>query len=435
MAAAAFALGAPVTRAASEKFMVDGIEVILKANPGTPVMSVNLALRGGLPYYGVDQAGIELAMANAARKGSANYPKEKLQGILSRTGAQLSADAQADYTLLSMSCLKRDLEETWPVFADAIVRPTFDSTEVALVVERQLGDVKQSKDDPDTYLRTMADQLHYASQPYAVQPIGTEASVGRLNAAALKAYHAASVNKARALILLVGDIDKATATRLVKAGLSALPAGKYSDPVLTRNADSTQADTKLEERALPTNYVRGYYNAPSPSSPDYAALTVATRILRERLFEEVRTKRNLTYAVSAGLASRRDNYGMLYVTAVDPDSALRVMLTEVHKMQSDEIPEKELKDHLKVMVTSYLMDRETNASQAAELCKYELVGEGYQEADQVVEQMRKVTRADIQRVCKTYMNGLDFVMLGDPAKWHDPLADDKPTKPGSGSLN
>ena len=94
MATAAFALWAPATRAASEKFMVDGIEVILKANPGTPVVSVNLALRGGLPYYGVDQAGIELAMANAARKGSANFPKEKLQGILSRTGAQLSADAR-----------------------------------------------------------------------------------------------------------------------------------------------------------------------------------------------------------------------------------------------------------------------------------------------------------------------------------------------------
>ena len=117
-----------------------------------------------------------------------------------------------------MSCLKRDLDETWPVFADVIVRPTFDSAEVALVLERQMGDVKQSKDDPDTYLRTLADQLHYASKPYAVQPIGTEESVGRLNAAALKAYHASSVNKARALVLLVGDIDKATATRLVKSG-------------------------------------------------------------------------------------------------------------------------------------------------------------------------------------------------------------------------
>lgn len=423
------------SQAGSQKFTVDGLAVILKTNAGTPVVSVSFALRGGLPYYGVEQAGIELAMANAAQKGSKNYPKEKLQSILARTGAQLSTDAQSDFTVLSMSCLRRDLDETWSVFTDVIVNPTFDPAEVALVKEHQLGDVKQSKDDPDTYLRTLADELHYASQPYAVQPMGTEASVQRLTSDALKAYHASAVTKARALVILVGDIDRPTAERLVKGRLGLLPAGSYTDPMLSRHADAKVADTHLEERALPTNYVRGYYEAPSPDQPDFIPLTVATRILRERLFEEVRTKRNLTYAVSAGLASRKDNYGMLYVTAVEPDTTLRVMLSEVHKMQNEEISEKELADHLKVMVTSYLMERETNASQAAELCKYEIVGSGYQEADQVVERMRKVTRADIQRVCKTYMNGLDFVMLGDPAKWHDPQSDDKPAKQGTGSLN
>jgi zinc protease len=142
----------------------------------------------------------------------------------------------------------------------------------------------------------------------------------------------------------------------------------------------------------------------------------------------------MTYAVSARLAARRDNYGMLYVTAVEPDTTLRVMINEVHKMQNEEISEKELRDHLKVMVTRYLMDRETNASQAAELCKYEIVGAGFQEADRVVDLMLKVSRADIQRVCKAYMNGFDFVMLGDPSKWKDPLTHDAPAK-SDGSLD
>ena len=126
---------------------------------------------------------------------------------------------------------------------------------------------------------------------------------------------------------------------------------------------------------------------------------------------------------------------MLYVTAVEPDTTLRVMLNEVHRMQSEELSEKELHDQLKVMVTQYLMDRETNATQAAELCKYELVGAGFKEADRVVDAMRSVSRADIQRVCQTYMKGLDFVLLGDPAKWKDPLTGDAPAKSGSGSLN
>ena len=432
--AAALALSASTGRAASEKFKVEGIDVILKSNPGTPVVSVNFALKGGLPYYGVDQAGIELLMARAAQKGSKNYPKEALQTLLARTGTDIGADAQPDYTVIAMSCLRRDLDETWKAFCDMITNPTFDSAEVALVKEQQLGDIRQSKDDADMCLGMLTDELHYASHPYAVQPSGTEASVGGLDAAAIKAYHARTVQKARCVVVLVGDIDRAAAERMVKSGLETLPAGQYSVPVLPRSAGSATPDTKLEERALPTNYVSGSYQAPSPDHPDYIPLSVATRILRERLFEEVRTKRNMTYAVSARLAARRDNYGMLYVTAVEPDTTLRVMINEVHKMQNEEISEKELRDHLKVMVTRYLMDRETNASQAAELCKYEIVGAGFQEADRVVDLMLKVSRADIQRVCKAYMNGFDFVMLGDPSKWKDPLTHDAPAK-SDGSLN
>ena len=52
-------------------------------------------------------------------------------------------------------------------------------------------------------------------------------------------------------------------------------------------------------------------------------------ILSDRLFEEVRTKRNLTYAVQAGLSQRAANYGILYVTAVDPANTLPVMLAEL----------------------------------------------------------------------------------------------------------
>jgi zinc protease len=433
LGAAALALSVSTGLVASETFTVDGIDVILKTNPGTPVVSANFALKGGLPYYGADQAGIELLMARAAQKGSKSFPKEALQTLLARTGTDIAVDAQPDYTVISMSCLKRDLGETWKAFCDIITNPTFDSAEVALVKEQQLGDVRQSKDDPDTYLRLLADQLHYASHPYAVPPMGTEASVGGLDAATLKAYHAKAVQKARSLVVLVGDIDRATAEQMVKSGLGGLPPGQYAVPPLPQPDGVATADTKLEQRALPTNYVRGCYVAPSPEEPDYIALTVATQILRERLFEEVRTKRNMTYAVSAGLSARRDNFGMLYVTAVEPDTTLRVMINEVHKMQNEEVSEKELHDHLKVMVTDYLMDRETNASQAAELCKYEIVGSGFQEADRVVDLMRKVSRADVQRVCKTYMNGFDFVMLGDPAKWKDPLAHDAPVK-SSGSL-
>lgn len=417
-------LAVPVT-AATEKFEVDGLSVVLKTNAGTPVISASFILRGGLPHYGADRAGIESMIFRAAEKGSARFPKEELQSILARTGASIGSNVLNDYSTLFTICLRRDFEEVFSVFADIITSPTFDEGEVALVKERMLNDARQARDDADTRLRQMADELHYAGHPYEVQPQGSEKTLEALTLESIKAYHASDVTKARALVVIVGDIDRVTAENLVRAGLGKLPQGHYNEPVVARSGLATVAETQLEKRELPTNYIRGYYKAPSLYEEDYMAMTVALRILRSRLFEEIRTKRHLTYTVSSGMASRRDNYGMLYVTAVEPDTTLRVMLDEVRKIQEDGITAKELKDHLNVMVTRYLMDQQTNANQAAEFARYELVGAGFGDAETAVERMRSVTVEDIQRVCKKYIQNIDFVMLGDPSLWIDPLTADK----------
>jgi zinc protease len=405
---------------------VEGIPVVLKTNPGTPVVSAKFYLRGGLPYYKPENAGAELLLFQVAVKGSKKFPKELLQAALARTGTQIAPEAVHDYTMMSLTCLRRDLAEAFAMFADVISAPVLDEEEVRLARERQLNTIRQMRDDPDSYLRELADELFYANHPYAVQPTGTETSVERLDANALRAYLGTHVTKSRALVVIVGDVDRAAAEKLVREGFGQLPKGDYVEPRVSAQTSSDDAQTRLEERKLPTNYIRGYYEAPSLDDPDYAAMKVAVNILRDRLFEEVRTKRNLTYAVSSNISTRRDNYGLLYVTAVEPDTTLRVMLHEVKRIQSEPISDKELHDQIKVMVTDYLITQQTNASQAGELGQYELLGGGWANADLFVERMQKVTPKEVQKVAQAYIQNVDFVMLGDPQKWKDPLAADQP---------
>ena len=146
------------------------------------------------------------------------------------------------------------------------------------------------------------------------------------------------------------------------------------------------------------------------------ALTLATSILSTRFFEEVRTKRNLSYAVFSGLSSRLANYGLLYATAVEPDSAVAVMLAEVRKLKEEPVSSTALEQALSVFVTRYYLGLETNASQAALLGRYELQGGGWEEADEFVDDVREVTPEDLQRVMRRYVSGLHFAVLGDPAK-------------------
>src|SRR5690606_18484119 len=132
------------------------------------------------------------------------------------------------------------------------------------------------------------------------------------------------------------------------------------------------------ERELPTNYIRGQFPAPAPDHPDFAPFRIGIEILGDRLFEEVRTKRNLSYAVQAGLSQRAANYGILYVTAVDPGATLPVMLAELDRLKDEPISAERLAQSVNVFLTQYWLGQETNMGQAQSLGTYELVGGGWE---------------------------------------------------------
>ena len=405
------------TGLAVEKFVVDGIDVIVKYNPANEIIAAHFYLKGGIPYYGTEQAGIEAVLYRSALEGTKNFPKDKLRSELSRMGTAIGSNAGHDYTSVTMQCLKRHLEESWDIFADIIARPLCEGPDVDLVKERQQNDVRQNHADPDGYARLLSDALYYRGHPYAVAPTGTEETIARLNSGLLLDYLAQQVTKSRILVVFVGDVDRATATRLVHEGLGSLPEGTYQAPTLPVPGGATGVENKIEARELPTNYVRGYFPAPSPDGiEDALPMFVGLDILRDRLFEEVRTKRNLTYAVSSSMANRRNNYGVLYVSSVDATQAVNVILDQVAKMQNEPVPQKDLHDKIKVLTTETLMGEQTNGNQASTLAMQEIVGRGFEMAERRIELIQKVTAAEIQRVMKKYANGVNFTVLGDTAE-------------------
>jgi predicted Zn-dependent peptidase len=143
-------------------------------------------------------------------------------------------------------------------------------------------------------------------------------------------------------------------------------------------------------------------------------MRVASSLLRDRVFEEVRVKRNLSYAPDAFLRSQAANVGGLYVTAVDANQSVRVMLNEIAKLQQQPVRADEIQAIVAQYLTSYYLRQETNAAQAAELAQYELIGSGWRSSVDFWEKITAVTPADVQRVSQKYMRNIRFVVLGDP---------------------
>jgi zinc protease len=394
---------------------VDGIRVIQRVDTTSEIAVANLYLLGGTRQVTAATAGIEPFLLEASGRGTRTYPRERLRRQMARLGTAISIRAEEDWTAIGVRATRSTFDSTWGVFAARIMEPLLDSGDVELVRAQLLSAVAQRRDDPDALLEFLADSTAFAGHAYSQSPVGSEHSIAHISVADLRRYHREQFVKSRMLLVVVGNVRRATIERLVRATLGKLPAGSYRwslPDTLPRLTSSVQ----VVSRTLPTNYVMGYYRGPPAGTKEYRALRVASAILTGQLFTEVRSRRNLTYAVEAPFLERAVGAGGLYVTTVSPERTLEIMRQEVHALRSSQVSEEGLERLVQQFITEYFLDNETVSAQADFLARAELFAGDYRSAQTFAEDLRRLTPQDVNAAANRYMRDIRFVYLGDSSK-------------------
>jgi zinc protease len=403
------------SQAQATKFDVAGIPVILKPVTANDVIAVRLYIKGGSASLTPANAGIESMMLAASTQGTSKYNKDAFAALSTETGTNIGSQSAMDYSVLSMQGVRQNWSKAWDLFTEAALHPTFPASEVEIVRGQMVDAAKRISDDPDSYLTYLADSLFYLGHPYAVVPTGTAASLTAITRDALAAWHKQRMTKENLVIVVVGNVSRADLTSKIQAAFGSLPATGGSVPRVNA-VSSVTPELVVVERPLPTNYITGYFAAPSLTDADYPAFRAAIDMLGDRLFQEVRTKRNMTYAVAAGLETRAANRGRLYVTAVEPDTTVKVIFSTVRQLQDSTVSAQSVAENLNASLTAYLMGQETNMGQAAALGLWEVNGGGWENYAKFISDYKRVTPADVQRVAKQYLQHGRFVVIGDPKK-------------------
>ena len=395
------------------EFDVNGLKVLLKRREGSLTVAAGLFIRGGASNINAQNAGIETLMLSAATEASTNFPRERMRSELSRMGTVIGSSSNNDYSVLSLATTRMHFDRSWQIFTDVALRPSFTKDDVALMQQRLVVSLSDDTDNPDVYLQKLQERVAYAGHPYLNSTSGTPETVAKLTPEDLRSYHTKVMETSRLLLVIVGDLNPADVKTLVTSTLGKLPRGTYKPDVVPQLAFD-KSSVEVTPRELPTNYVQGLFGAPSLTSPDIYAMRIASSLLRDRVFEEVRVKRNLSYAPDAFLRTQAANVGGLYVTAVDANQSIRVMLSEIARLQAEPVSNDDIHSVIAQYLTTYYLGQETNAAQAGELAQYELIGGGWRNSVDFLERLTAVTPADIQRVSQKYMKNIRFVVLGNP---------------------
>lgn len=405
-----------VTTAAGQisEFDVNGMKVLIKRRAGTPTVAAGLYFRGGVRNLTADNAGIEGFTLNVATEGSKSYPRQQLRKQTASVGTLISAGASYDFSALAMACTKQHFENSWKIFTDIALNPAFLPEDVERLRGTYLTGLRAQNDSPEGALETASDAILFAGHPYANSPQGTIANIGKFKAADLAAYHKNLIQTSRMLLVVVGDIEPASLQKQIEASFGKLPRGDYKDtPVTPLNFAKPTVD--ISAKATETNYVKGTFAAPSLKDPEYYAMRTAITVLQQRVFEEVRGKRNLSYAPDAELDEHAANTASISASTVKPNEAVPVMLDEIRKIKAGSVDAETIGQMGAYFLTTYYIKQETNAAQAAELAQYELLGGGWKNSLDFLDRMRKVKPAEVQAAANKYMKNIRFVVVGNAA--------------------
>jgi predicted Zn-dependent peptidase len=398
-----------------QSFQINGLKVILKQNTASEIISAKLFYKGGVTILTEDQAGLENLTLLVAQKATKNYPKEKLNAELESMNSQIGSTAILDYSSLNLLCVQQNFYKSWNIFSDIILNPLFSEEDLNLERDKVIANVKQVNDNPDAYLQKLATQEFYIDHPYAVSANGTEATLNSFTTNDLSDFHSQRLKTSDMLLVVVGNVSKSDLEKKVNDSFGNLDKGSFL-PEIPTEVTHAEPSIKIVKKELPTNYIQGTYSAPSRGTKDGYTMLIMNSILRDRVWNEVRTKRSLSYAPSAFYRANFSNYGAIYVSAVEPDTTMKVMIAELQKLKSEPISENELNNKIRQFITFYYLGNETNQAQASNLAFYELSGVGYSESKNFLDHIKKIIPQDIQNVAQKYIKNLQFVMIGNPTK-------------------
>lgn len=400
----------------------NGLRIVVKRIPTAELVAMQLYIKGGAHFRTKENAGVEaLALRTAVTGGTESVDKDTFSKTLSKLGSEIGSSSFHGYSVVAAKSLTEHVATTFDLMASAFLTPAMPDAEIELHRQRMLVGIKRREETPDGQLSMLVTKAVYAGHPYENLSDGTEESIGAVTPDAVRQHLEGLRATSRLELVVVGNVDAAAVRELVENSLAKLPRGTFEPRVFPRPAFSA-AKLSVVPATLPTNYIEASFIGPSWSDADFAASILAMRILQSRLFEEVRTKRNLSYAPSARFSWGGDvTRGALYVTAVKANETMQVMLDEARRLQTDLVPAKVLAGAKSVFLTEHLMGNESTNGQASWLALCDIVGNDWRLSRSLPDAIKAVTAEQVRDFAKAHIGKLQTVVLGDPAEIDETL--------------
>jgi predicted Zn-dependent peptidase len=376
-----------------------GVRIVTEAMPSVRSVSLGFWIGTGSRGETEEQAGLSHLLEHLLFKGSRKYSSVEIDQIFDRMGAELNAGTGKESTSVYARVIDQHLPEAFDVMADMVFRPSLEEidSERAVILE----EIAMYEDDPQEKVFDVFGEAVFGDDPLGRAIIGRAPVIADTPPDEIARFHSSRYVPGNVVIAAAGAVEHEALVDLagelidVRERVASSPSAPSTPEALLGRRRFERKDTEQFHVCLGGVGI-------SRHDDRRFALRVLDTIFggtsSSRLFQEIREKRGLAYAVYSFTSAYQDTgqVGMYLGTRPDNlDEALAVVGSELRRLREEPATVEELdraKENLKGRVVLAL---ESTGARMNRLGSELLAGAPLESIDEVVARIEAVTLEDL----------------------------------------
>lgn len=401
----------------------NGLTVLYVERHELPIVMATMLVKASPLEEDPLKAGTAYITAKMLNEGTARRKAVDISQEIEFIGGSLENSTNSDFTTISLSVLKKDVEKGFDLFSDVVLHPSFPADELIRKKELVKGALKQREEEPSFVAGKRFIREVFGEHPYGRLVEGSVESIDVIEKADVVNFYDAFYRPENAILAVVGDISHSELAGLIDRYFSFWKANneqKNAEKICLQKPPILKKShvESIDKDVAQANIFFGGLGI-SRDDPDYYSVAVMNYVFggggfASRLMKVIRDEMGLTYSINSFFAANKYPGRFEVEVQTKNESAGRVideMLKQIRLIKAEPITDQELQDAKDYLIGSFPRRLETSRKIADFLVAVQYYNLGDDYIDRYRDYIYKVTKEDVLRVARKYLNDDNYVLV------------------------
>lgn len=329
--------------------LANELRIIAHRMPNMRSLALGIWINVGGRYECFANKGISHFLEHLLFKGTKHYSCRKLKESIEGVGGGLNGFTSEELTCYLIKIPARYLQLALDVLSDMVINPTLPSLEIEKEKTVILEEIKMYKDQPQSYVYELLDELLWPNQPLGSPIIGRVDSVSKIAREDLHLFKQNYYTPVNIVVSAAGLLDY---DKLIKSVTRIFPRKKEKNLNRFLAVKETQDVPQLKifhKDTEQTHMALGFHSLARDHSLRHAQGMLHIILganMSSRLFHELREKKGLAYEIGTQVKRFQDTGAFLVHAGIDNHKvidAVKLILKELKKIKMNLVSEDEFR--------------------------------------------------------------------------------------------